>query len=75
MKIIQNISYSDEFSTSIDHSTNLSKTSKSPIILRPISYVIKENLDNLFELKDQIDTQIENDLKLFDEGLDADLPI
>lgn len=49
--------------------------SKSPIILRPISYVIKENLDNLFELKDQIDTQIENDLKLFVEGLDADLPI
>ena len=34
MKIIQNISYSDEFSTSIDHSTNLSKTSKSPIILK-----------------------------------------
>jgi hypothetical protein len=48
---------------------------KSPFVLRPISYVLKENLDMLFELKVQIENQIENDLALFDEGLEADFPI
>ena len=37
IKIIQNISYSEDFSPSIDNSTNLSKNSKSPIIIKNIS--------------------------------------
>ncbi|MDP3930112.1 MAG: hypothetical protein Q8R57_13910 [Bacteroidota bacterium] len=53
--------------------TNLDNN--SPVLFRPIWYIIKESIDKQFELKSLIEEQIKKDLELFSQGLEDELPV
>lgn len=47
----------------------------APALFKPLAYTMKENLDQHFAIKKQINIQIEEDLNLFSIGLEEELPL